>query len=145
MRLLLVHSFLPAIGIAHASATPHGPHVQKPYGIVTAASASYTSVASYDDVILTPPPLPNPPRSTSFGVQLQTGAIPGISIPHEGSFILDLQTNSDNEFTPGYAIYENGQPTRVALINFVDDNSGASDYTASISVGGTAPSQVRVK
>lgn len=61
------------------------------------------------------------------------------------SQVLDLRMNSDNEFTPGYAIYENGQPTRVALINFVDDNSGASDYTARISVNGTAPSQVRVK
>jgi hypothetical protein len=61
------------------------------------------------------------------------------------SQVLDLQMNSDNEFTPGYAIYEDGQPTRVALINFVDDNSGASDYTASISIGGTVPSQVRVK
>jgi hypothetical protein len=141
MRLLLVHSFLLAIGFAHASV--YRPYVQQPYGIVTAASASYTSAASYDDVILTLPPLPNPPP-TSFGVQLQTGAISGISIPHQGSFFLDLQTNGD-EFTPGYAIYENGHPTRVALINLVDDNSGASDYTASISVGGTVPSQVRVE
>jgi len=124
MRLLLVHSFLLAIGIAHASDALYGPHVQQPYGIVTAASASYTSAASYDDVILTPPTLPNPPPPTSFDVQ--------------------LQTDSDNEFT-GYAIYENGQPARVALINLVEDNSGASDYTASISVSGAVPSEVRVK
>ena len=124
MRLLLVHSFLPAIGIAHASDVLYGPHVQQPYGIVTAASASYASAASYDDVISTPPTLLNPPPSTSFDVQ--------------------LQTDSDNEFT-GYAIYENGHPTRVALINFVDDNSGTSDHTASISVGGAVPSQVTVR
>ncbi|KAF9228223.1 glycoside hydrolase family 79 protein [Gyrodon lividus] len=61
------------------------------------------------------------------------------------SQVLDLQMNDGNEFTPGYAIYENGQPMRVALINFVDDASGASDYTASISITGTAPAQVKVK
>lgn len=65
--------------------------------------------------------------------------------PSNQSQVLDLQMNTDNEFTPGYAIYENGQPSRVALINFLDDNSGGSDYTAAISIGGTVPSQVRVK
>lgn len=65
--------------------------------------------------------------------------------PSNQSQVLDLQMNSGNEFTPGYAIYENGQPTRVALINFVEDSSGASDYTASISIGGSVPSQVSVK
>jgi hypothetical protein len=58
------------------------------------------------------------------------------------SQVLDLGMNNGNEFTPGYA---NGQPTRVAFINFVDDNTGTSDYTASISIGGSAPSQVKVK
>lgn len=85
MRLLLVLSFLLAIGIAHASVTVYGPHVQRPYGIVTAASASYTS-AAYDDIVLTPPPLPNVPPPTFFSVQLQTGAVPDLSIPHQGSF-----------------------------------------------------------
>jgi hypothetical protein len=61
------------------------------------------------------------------------------------SQVLDLGMNNGNEFTPGYAIYENGQPARVAFINFVDDNTGASDYTASISIGGSVPSQVKVK
>ncbi|KAH0833859.1 glycoside hydrolase family 79 protein [Lanmaoa asiatica] len=83
---LFVHSFFLAIGIAHASVTVYGPHVQQPYGTVTAASASYTDPASYDGVILTPPPLPNPLPPTSFGVQLQTGAVSGLSIPHQGSF-----------------------------------------------------------
>ena len=121
MRPLLVHFFLPAIGIAHVSDVLYGPHVQQLYGIVTAVSASHTR---YDNGILTPPTLPNHPPPTSFDAQ--------------------LPTDSDNEST-GYAIYENGHPTRVALINFVDDNSGASDHTASISVGGTVPSQVIVK
>lgn len=65
--------------------------------------------------------------------------------PSNQSQVLDLQMNGGNEFTPGYAIYENGHPTRVALINFVDDNSGLSDYTARVSIDGTVPPQVRVK
>ncbi|KAH7928005.1 glycoside hydrolase family 79 protein [Leucogyrophana mollusca] len=62
------------------------------------------------------------------------------------SQVLDLNPNGGNEFTPGYAIYENGQPMRVALVNYVTDPSGASDYTASISIaGGSTPAQVKVK
>jgi len=60
--------------------------------------------------------------------------------------------NSNNPSTPGYAIYENGTPTKVALINFVDDPTGVNNYTAQISIGGgntgqpsTTPSQVMVK
>ncbi|KAG2052586.1 glycoside hydrolase family 79 protein [Suillus hirtellus] len=59
--------------------------------------------------------------------------------------VLDLQANDGNDYTPGYAIYENGQPVRVALTNFVTDPDGDSDYTASISIGGTVPAQVQVK
>lgn len=59
--------------------------------------------------------------------------------------VLDLQANGGSDYTPGYAIYENGQPVRVALTNFISDPSGNSDYTASISIGGTVPPQVKVK
>src|SRR6267154_4846376 len=40
--------------------------------------------------------------------------------------VLDLQANGGNDYTPGYAIYENGQPVRVALTNFITDQSGNS-------------------
>ena len=49
--------------------------------------------------------------------------------------------NSNNEYTPGYAIYENGSPTRVALFNFITDPSGASNYVATIAVGGSGANQ----
>lgn len=68
------------------------------------------------------------------------------------SQIVDLFANGGNEFTPGYAIYENGALARVVLINFMTDPSGASDYTASLSVGGGqtgegngTPAEVSVK
>ncbi|KAF7316354.1 hypothetical protein MIND_00154200 [Mycena indigotica] len=45
-----------------------------------------------------------------------------------------------------YAIYENGALARVALFNYITDPTGASDYTATISIsGGTVPSSVKVK
>jgi len=68
------------------------------------------------------------------------------------SQVLDLNVNEGNIYTPGYGIYENGNPVRVALFNFVTDSSGASDLTVSIAVGGSGigqqnatPAQVKVK
>ncbi|KAI0299017.1 glycoside hydrolase family 79 protein [Multifurca ochricompacta] len=70
--------------------------------------------------------------------------------PSNASQIVDL--TGSNIYTPIYAIYENGAPTKVALFNFVTDPSGASTYTATISIGGgstgqanATPSQVQVK
>lgn len=68
------------------------------------------------------------------------------------SQVIDLFANSNNAYTPAYAIYERGTLARVALFNYMTDSSGANDYTVSISVGGTelgqpngTPSQVKVK
>ncbi|KAI0354195.1 glycoside hydrolase family 79 protein [Trametes cingulata] len=68
------------------------------------------------------------------------------------SQIVDLNANSGSLHTPGYAIYENGNLARLALINFMSDASGANDYTATISVGGGqtgqpngTPAQIKVK
>jgi len=72
--------------------------------------------------------------------------------PSNNSQIIDLFQNENDPLTPGYAIYENGTPTKVALVNFIDDPSGANNYVANISIGGSgvgqapaSPSQVRVK
>jgi hypothetical protein len=69
--------------------------------------------------------------------------------PHNTSQLVDLTTN---DFTPIYAIYENGAPTKMALFNFVSDPTGASTYSATISIGGgttgqsnATPSSVQVK
>ncbi len=68
------------------------------------------------------------------------------------SQVKDMLINDGNELTPGYAIYENGQFARMALINYMTDPSGANDYTATIYVGGdgfgepnAAPVSVKVK
>lgn len=68
------------------------------------------------------------------------------------SRVLDLQLNSNSDVTPGYVIYENGQPQRVLLINYMNDGgSGAATYTANIRIGGvsglanTTPTTVTVR
>jgi len=62
------------------------------------------------------------------------------------SQIIDLHGNSDSIYTPQYAIYENGAIARVALFNYITDPTGASKYTATVSIaGGTVPSSVQVK
>lgn len=72
--------------------------------------------------------------------------------PSGNAQIIDLQANNDSMVTPAYAIYENGAPVRLVLLNYVSDPSGASDYTATISIGGSAigqgnatPAQIQVK
>lgn len=66
--------------------------------------------------------------------------------PSGNAQIVDLFMNSNNIYTPGYAIYENGAPVRMAFINYLTDASGASSYTATINFeGGTVPSSVKVK
>ncbi|TDL27068.1 hypothetical protein BD410DRAFT_783229 [Rickenella mellea] len=68
------------------------------------------------------------------------------------SQVLDLNPNAGNIMTPAYAIYEGGAPVRVAMFNYITDPSGASDYTASIAIGGgqtgqpgATPAQIKVK
>lgn len=68
------------------------------------------------------------------------------------SQVIDLGANDNDQLTPGYAIYENGTPMRVALFNYLDDTSGAHDLRVAISIGGgetgqpaITPSSVRVK
>ncbi|KZV69145.1 glycoside hydrolase family 79 protein [Peniophora sp. CONT] len=61
------------------------------------------------------------------------------------SRVADLNMNGGQPLTPGYAIYEGDVPTKVALLNYIDDPSGAQAYTAQISIGGASPSSVRVK
>ena len=68
------------------------------------------------------------------------------------SQVLWLNVNEGNPSTPGYAIYENGTPMKVALFNFLNDPSGAHDLNVTISIGGGQtgqsagiPPSVRVK
>ncbi|KAJ7167195.1 glycoside hydrolase family 79 protein [Mycena crocata] len=60
--------------------------------------------------------------------------------------VLDLPIAGNSPFTPIYGIYENGVPVRVAIFNYVDDASGATDVHAVISMSGAPmPAEVKVK
>jgi hypothetical protein len=66
--------------------------------------------------------------------------------------IVDLNANYGEDQTPAYAIYENGVPARVVIINYVDDATGKNDLTVNINIGGgqtntpnSVPATVRVK
>ena len=71
--------------------------------------------------------------------------------PSNASQVVDLGLNFNNEFTPGYAIYENGNPTKVVLVNYMADPSGASNTVVNIMIGGgnngpnTTPTSVSVR
>ncbi|KAK4683856.1 hypothetical protein P7C73_g6361, partial [Tremellales sp. Uapishka_1] len=63
------------------------------------------------------------------------------------SQIVDLAVDEDNIYHPAYAIYENDAPTRLALFNFINDPTGASDLQVSVSLNGStlAASTVSVR
>ncbi|KAI0087559.1 hypothetical protein BDY19DRAFT_236771 [Irpex rosettiformis] len=66
--------------------------------------------------------------------------------------VVDLFANGANDYTPGYAIYENGKIARVALFNYMTVSAGGIAYDATIQIGGgqsgipsTTPQSVKVK
>jgi hypothetical protein len=62
------------------------------------------------------------------------------------SQIVDLGTNGKNDLTPAYGIYERGVLSKVALINFMDDNqTGTNDLNVALQLPGGAPQNVQVK
>ena len=72
--------------------------------------------------------------------------------PSNKSQVVDLFANGNNPSTPGWAIYEDGNPTKLVLINYLDPGQGQNDLTVSLSIGGgetgqpnATPGQVRVK
>ncbi|KAF8320741.1 hypothetical protein DL93DRAFT_1730126 [Clavulina sp. PMI_390] len=87
-----------------------------------------------------------PPSDWSFAYQWTTGPVfYSMLMVAEAlgssnvSQVIDLQLNDNSLYTPGYAIYENGQPARVLLINFIDDGgTGTAAYTGYIHIGGTS-------
>lgn len=70
---------------AHAQVTVYG---QLPLRLTqTGASAQISSPNAFNDTLLTPPPVPQPPPPRAFTIELQTDAANafGLSIPHVGA------------------------------------------------------------
>ncbi|KAJ7927457.1 glycoside hydrolase family 79 protein [Mycena leptocephala] len=73
-------------GCRTASVTVYG---QIPLGVTSALAATATRPAAYNDTVLDPPPVPDPPPATSFTLTLQslnTSVSSGLSIPIKGTF-----------------------------------------------------------
>jgi hypothetical protein len=70
-----------------------------------------------------------------------------------GSQVLDITASANlSDQSPAYIIYENGQPVRIAVINYVTDPTGANDVQFTFAIGGQnlgqsngTPQQVQVK
>ncbi|KAG8689837.1 hypothetical protein FRC11_000282 [Ceratobasidium sp. 423] len=82
-----------------------------------------------------------PPTNQSTFHQSTTSAIYYAALVTAEAFgltgnsqIVDLFMNGNNDYTPGYAIYENGNPSKVVLFNHITDAGGANDYVAHIAV-----------
>lgn len=94
----------------------------------------------------TPPPTNESSFSSwTVGPIFYAAVVVAEALGTQTSQVLDLGANSQSIFTPAYAIYENGAPVRMVLINYITDPSGQSTYTAQISVGNVTPSQIKVK
>lgn len=68
------------------------------------------------------------------------------------SRVADLELNNKNDYTVGYTIYENNEPARVVLINYMDDRgNGSAAFIGYIHIGGvngapdTTPTSVTVR
>ena len=55
--------------------------------------------------------------------------------PSNASQIIDLSPNSNNIYTPGYMIYENGNPIRLVLFNLITEPLGFSNYNMTFANG----------
>ena len=97
MHILPVLSLLVSIiGLTSAQYTIYQPYQQVIFGgntntgtttlTGTAAAATYTGSAAYDPTVLQPPPPPIPPVPSNQFVQLYSGGMNGLSIPHTGAF-----------------------------------------------------------
>ncbi|KDQ55999.1 glycoside hydrolase family 79 protein [Jaapia argillacea MUCL 33604] len=93
----------------------------------------------------TPPPTNQSTfRQWSIGPLYYSALVVAEAIGSTGKAqIVDLQPNANNQYTPAYAIYENGAAAKVVLLNYMTDPSGANDYTATIQVQGVSSVQVK--
>jgi hypothetical protein len=99
------------------------------------------------------PSFPAPPGNQSSFHQWTVGAVYYSAIVLAEAFgttntsqIIDLKANGNNNLTPAYAIYEQGALSKVALINYMDDNqTGTNDLQVTIQVPSGVPQSVQVK
>ncbi|KAJ7163680.1 glycoside hydrolase family 79 protein [Mycena filopes] len=98
-------------------------------------------------------PFTSPPTNQSTFHQWSVGSLYYSALvmaeaigPSNNTQVMNYGVDNLSSFTPIYGIYENGTPVRVAIVNYLDDPTGANDVHAVIAIAGaTMPSQVKVK
>lgn len=95
----------------------------------------------------TPPPSGSPSNYqwTTGSAYYPTLVVAEVFGSSNVSQIVDLSINDGSIYSPVYAVYENGAPTRAVLFNFVNDPSGASTYWATIDFAGSPLPQSTVQ
>ncbi|KAJ3821688.1 hypothetical protein F5880DRAFT_1580313 [Lentinula raphanica] len=129
------------------------------YGLLMAASNFSGGMfhvggqSVYYNPFISPPTNQSTYRQWTVGPVFYSSLVIAEAIgPSNQSQVLEIGAENQSTYTPNYVIYENNQPTRMVLINFLSDSSGNSNYTANIAIGGgqtgqsnTTPAQVKVK
>ncbi|KAJ7185827.1 glycoside hydrolase family 79 protein [Mycena filopes] len=98
-------------------------------------------------------PFTSPPTNQSTFHQWSVGSLYYSALvmaeaigPSNNTQVMNYGVDNLSSFTPIYGIYENGTPVRVAIVNYLDDPTGANDVHAVIAIAGaTMPSSVKVK
>ncbi|WVF70633.1 hypothetical protein IAT40_005426 [Kwoniella sp. CBS 6097] len=99
-------------------------------------------------------PFTPPPSASDSSKQWTTGSIYYSSLVVAEAFgrsnasrIVDITPSTDTDansiYHPAYAIYENDAVSRVALFNFIDDNTGGNDLTVNVPANGASTVNVR--
>jgi len=97
-------------------------------------------------------PFTAPPTNMSSYSQWSVGSVYYASLVLAEAFgktntsrIVDLWGNSGSLLTPQYAIYEKDILNKVALFNYMDDPTGASDLRVTLNVPTGVPGVIKVK
>jgi len=124
----IILPFLYAVSNAEAVTVYGQIPLQQTY---TAARASPTVLAAYNDTQLAPPPVPNPPPPRQFSLTLQhdAAAVPGLSIPHIGTsffgFSIEMSVISQVCKCPFFLLFVSVVP-KLILKSTVGKNSYVS-------------------
>ncbi|KAF7307843.1 Glyco-hydro-79C domain-containing protein [Mycena kentingensis (nom. inval.)] len=102
-------------------------------------------------------PFTAPPTNQSSFHQWSVGSMYYVALimaealgPANNTQVLDLGVEGMSEFQAIYGLYEDGVPKRVAIVNYIDDNTGANDVNVVISLNNadgsrTTPDTMKVK
>ncbi|KAH7106564.1 hypothetical protein BKA62DRAFT_299249 [Auriculariales sp. MPI-PUGE-AT-0066] len=100
--------------------------------------------AAFYNAFMSPPHNASAPFMWSVGPPMYAALVASEFIGSSGQTrIADLQLNDNNTYMAGYVAYEDNQPVRVLLINYMSDSTGAHDYTARILTNGASSVKVR--